>query len=58
MRRSPQEVAAVVRAKARLDRLDFYPEPLREVRDWMRMYEKFWTRRLEGLGAYLDKHHR
>lgn len=34
------------------------PEPLKEVRDWMRMYEKFWTRRLEGLGAYLDKHHK
>ena len=29
MRRSPEEVAAVVRAKARLDRLDFYPRPVR-----------------------------
>jgi hypothetical protein len=29
MRRSPEEVAAVVRAKARLDRLDLYPEPVR-----------------------------
>ena len=32
------------------------PEPLRDVRDWMRLYEKFWTRKLRGLGAYLDKH--
>jgi DNA-binding transcriptional ArsR family regulator len=32
------------------------PEPLREVREWMRTYEKFWTRKLRGLGAYLDRH--
>jgi DNA-binding transcriptional ArsR family regulator len=32
------------------------PEPLREVRDWMRRYEKFWARKLRRLGAYLDKH--
>ena len=29
MRRSPEEIAVVVRAKARLDRLAFYPEPVR-----------------------------
>ena len=34
------------------------PEPLRDVRDWMRHYEKFWTRKLRDLGAYLDSHHR
>jgi len=32
------------------------PEPLKEVRDWMQMYEKFWTRRLRNLGKYLDTH--
>ena len=32
------------------------PEPLREVRDWMRHYERFWTRRLRRLGDYLDTH--
>jgi DNA-binding transcriptional ArsR family regulator len=32
------------------------PEPLKEVRDWMRYYDKFWTRRLRNLGNYLDKH--
>ena len=32
------------------------PEPLREIRDWMRHYEKFWTRRLRRLGDYLDTH--
>ena len=26
------------------------PEPLKEVRDWMRMYEKFWTKKLRRLG--------
>ena len=32
------------------------PEPLKEVRDWMRSYEKFWRRRLKRLREYLDKH--
>ena len=32
------------------------PEPLREVRDWMRHYEQFWTTRMKSLGKYLDKH--
>ena len=32
------------------------PEPLKEVREWMRMYEKFWIRKLRGLGEYLDTH--
>ena len=32
------------------------PAPLREVRDWMRDYEQFWTKRLRRLGDYLDSH--
>ena len=40
--------------RQRLYRLN--PEPLKEVRDWMRAYEKFWTRKLRKLGDYLDKH--
>jgi DNA-binding transcriptional ArsR family regulator len=39
--------------RQRLYRLN--PEPLREVRDWMRHYEKFWTTKLRGLGEYLDR---
>jgi DNA-binding transcriptional ArsR family regulator len=39
--------------RQRLYRLD--PEPLEDVRDWMRHYEKFWGRRLKHLGDYLDK---
>ena len=42
--------------RQRLYRLN--PEPLRDVRDWMRHYEKFWTRKLRDLGAYLDSHHK
>ena len=34
------------------------PEPLREVRDWMRTYEQFWATKMKGLGKYLDKHKR
>lgn len=40
--------------RQRLYRLN--PAPLREVRDWMRHYETFWTRRLQALGDYLDSH--
>ena len=40
------------RGRQRLYRLN--PEPLKEVRAWMRSYEKFWTRKLRNLGTYLD----
>ena len=29
-------------------------EPLAEVRDWLRTYERFWRDRLNALGEYLD----
>ncbi len=32
------------------------PEPLAEVRDWLRTYERFWRGRLDALGDYLDQH--
>ena len=50
--------AGLVRER-RQGRQRFYrlnPEPLREVRDWTRAYERFWSRRLRALGEYLDKH--
>ena len=40
--------------RQRLYRLN--PEPLKQVRDWMRSYERFWSRKLRDLGEYLDKH--
>jgi DNA-binding transcriptional ArsR family regulator len=39
--------------RQRLYRLN--PEPLRDVRDWMRHYEQCWTRRLRTLGTFLDR---
>jgi len=39
--------------RQRMYRLD--PGPLKDVRDWMRHSDKFWSRKLRGLGDYLDK---
>ena len=37
----------------RLYRLE--PAPLRELHAWSQRYEKFWTRRLDRLGRYLEE---
>lgn len=31
------------------------PEPLREVFDWVRHYERFWDDKLNALGRFLDE---
>jgi len=52
VRRTPEEIAAIKRAKARLDRLDFYPRPVRiaHVRilhvPWL--FRLPWFRRFHG----------
>jgi hypothetical protein len=52
VRRSPEEIAAVLRAKARLDSLDFYPSPVRIGRvrvlsaPWV--FRLPWFRRFDG----------
>ena len=52
MRRSPEEIETIKRAKARLDQLDFYPEPVRigHVRilhvPWL--FRLPWFRRFHG----------
>ena len=52
MRRSPEEIEKIKRAKARLDQLDFYPEPVRigHVRilhvPWL--FRLPWFRRFHG----------
>ena len=52
MRRSPEEIETIKRAKARLDQLDFYPEPVRigHVRilhvPWL--FRLPWFRRFQG----------
>ncbi len=38
--------------RERLYRL--HPERLREVRDWLRKYERFWHERLAALDSYLE----
>jgi hypothetical protein len=52
VRRSAEEIAAIVRAKARLDRLDLHPEPVRIGRvrilymPWL--FRLPWFRRFDG----------
>jgi hypothetical protein len=52
VRRSPEEIAAIARARARLDRLDFHPAPVRVGRvrilsvPWL--FRLPWFRRFDG----------
>ena len=50
MARSPDEIAAITRAKARLDRLDFYPEPVRIGR--VRILHTPWLFRIPGFRRF------
>ncbi len=50
-RRSPPEQAALERAKARLDRLDFYPLPVRT--DRVRILHAPWFFRIPGLRRFV-----
>jgi DNA-binding transcriptional ArsR family regulator len=42
------------RRSGRERRYRLHADGLREVRDWLRTYERFWAGRLRALGAYLD----
>jgi hypothetical protein len=48
--RSAQETAALERAKARLDRLDFYPRPVRIER--VRIFHTPWLFRIPGFRRF------
>jgi hypothetical protein len=48
--RTPQETAAIARAKARLDRLDYYPRPV-DVRR-VRIFETPWLFRVPGFRRF------
>ena len=48
--RSPEETAALQRAKARLDRLDFYPSPVRI--DRVRILHAPWLFRIPGFRRF------
>jgi hypothetical protein len=50
VRRSPDEIAALRRAKARLDRLDFYPTPVRI--DHVRILYMPWLFRVPGFRRF------
>lgn len=51
VRRSPEEIAAILRAKKRLDRLDYYPEPVRIGR--VRILHTPWFFRIPGLRRFV-----
>jgi len=44
----PQQVG-----RQRVYRLN--PRPLRQVRDWAALYERFWQKKLAALGDFLDR---
>ena len=50
MRRSPAEIAAILRAKERMDRLDFYPEPVRI--GHVRILHTPWLFRIPGFRRF------
>src|SRR6266545_2717240 len=39
-------------------RYRLHPDRLRDVRDWLATYDRFWQDRLTALGAHLDKESR
>jgi hypothetical protein len=49
-RRTPEEAATIARAKARLDRLDFYPRPVRIAR--VRILHTPWLFRIPGFRRF------
>jgi hypothetical protein len=49
-RRSPAEVAAILRAKARLDKLDLYPDPVRIAH--VRILHTPWLFRIPGFRRF------
>jgi DNA-binding transcriptional ArsR family regulator len=45
------------RKNGRLSMYSISPSPLRGVVDWLGHYDRFWNRKLTGLGAYLERKH-
>jgi len=44
----------VIHNKGRERFCEVNPTPLNEIKDWLAVYDQFWTTKLEGLGDYLD----
>lgn len=45
----------VRRKQGRVVTVTLEPEPLREARDWLARYERFWTARLDRLAEFLEE---
>jgi DNA-binding transcriptional ArsR family regulator len=43
------------RRSGRERRYRLHPDRLRQVRDWLATYDRFWQERLGALGAHLDR---
>jgi DNA-binding transcriptional ArsR family regulator len=49
------EAGLITRSKAgRVVTVRLRPEPLREAMDWLRRYERFWSKSLSRLAAYAE----
>jgi DNA-binding transcriptional ArsR family regulator len=50
-----EDAGLVTRSKAgRTVTVRLRPQPMREAMAWLRRYERFWLRRLDGLAAYAE----
>lgn len=47
-----------VRAEGRQRVYRLHPAPLKRVQQWISHYERFWSQKLDALGAYLDEEER
>ena len=49
------DAGLISRSKAgRVVTVRFRPEPMREAMDWLRRYERFWSKSLDRLAAYAE----
>jgi DNA-binding transcriptional ArsR family regulator len=49
------DAGLISRSKAgRVVTVRIRPEPMREAMDWLRRYERFWSKRLDRLAAYAE----
>ena len=50
-----EDAGLVTRSKSgRTVTVRLRPQPMREAMAWLRRYERFWSERLDGLGAYAE----
>jgi DNA-binding transcriptional ArsR family regulator len=53
------DAGLISRSKAgRVVTVRIQPEPMREAMDWLRRYERFWSKRLDRLAAYAESRER